>query len=47
MPPEKGREVADGITDARFEIFDASGHFAPVEEREAFIDLVVAFLEGR
>ena len=47
LPPEKGREVSAGIADARFELFTASGHFAPLEEREKFVDVVVAFLEGR
>ena len=31
-PPEKGREVSAGIADARFELFTASGHFAPLED---------------
>ncbi len=47
LPPEKGREVADGFADARFTLSTASGHFAPLEEREKFVEVVVGFLEGR
>jgi proline iminopeptidase len=40
----KGEELADGIEDARLVVFESSGHYAPVEEPEAFENLVFAFL---
>lgn len=43
-PPSKGEEIAAGIPDARHELFEQSGHFAPVEEPEKFIAVVTAFL---
>jgi proline iminopeptidase len=45
MPPTKGEEIAAGIPVARHELFDNSGHFAPVEETEKFIATVRSFLE--
>jgi proline iminopeptidase len=45
LPPEKVKEIADGIADSRFVVFEQSGHFAPVEEREKFVRTVVDFLE--
>jgi len=44
MPVSKGEEVAAGIPDAEFELFEASGHYAPAEEPEAFEDLIFGFL---
>jgi proline iminopeptidase len=44
LPPEKVRELADGIRDARFTVFEHSGHFAPLEEPEAFRRAVLEFL---
>lgn len=44
MPPEKVRELADGIAGAEFVVFERSGHFAPAEETEAFRAKVWGFL---
>ena len=44
MTPEKVRELADGIADSKFVVFEASGHFAPAEEPEAFEAVVLDFL---
>jgi len=43
-PPSKGAEIAGGIPKARHVVFDHSGHFAPVEEPERFVELVRSFL---
>lgn len=43
-PPAKGEEIAAGIPDARYELFEESGHFAPVEEPEKFVAIVTSFL---
>ena len=47
VAPEKVRELHDGLADSRFQLFEHSGHFAPVEEPEAFRTAVVGFFEGR
>jgi pimeloyl-ACP methyl ester carboxylesterase len=44
LPPSRVQEIADGIEGAEFLVFEASGHFAPVEEREKFVQTVVDFL---
>jgi len=44
LPPEKGRELADGINGAQFTLFEHSGHFAPLEEPESFQRVVLEFL---
>jgi proline iminopeptidase len=44
MPASKGEELAAGISNAEFALFEASGHYAPVEEPEAFENLVFSFL---
>ena len=44
MPPDKVRELADGLTTATFEVFEHSGHFAPLEEPEGFTKTVFSFL---
>jgi proline iminopeptidase len=43
-PPAKVREIADGIRGATFKVFAKSGHFAPIEEPEAFREAVFEFL---
>jgi proline iminopeptidase len=43
-PPDKVREISEGISGAEFVVFSGSGHFAPVEEPEAFTELVWSFL---
>jgi proline iminopeptidase len=47
MPPEKVRELADGLTTATFQVFNSSGHFAPLEEPEGFRESVFSFLGVR
>jgi pimeloyl-ACP methyl ester carboxylesterase len=44
LPPERVREIADGIEGASFVVFDGSGHFAPLEEPELFTKEVFGFL---
>lgn len=44
MPPKKVRGLADGLTTATFEVFESSGHFAPLEEPEGFRESVFSFL---
>jgi proline iminopeptidase len=44
LPVQKGEELAAGIAGARFEVFEDSGHFAPIEEPEHFQRLVLEFL---
>jgi pimeloyl-ACP methyl ester carboxylesterase len=44
IPPEKGQDMVDAMTDARFVVFDNSAHFAPKEEPAAFEALVFEFL---
>lgn len=38
------RELADGLTDSEFMLFESSGHFAPAEETENFKQAVFGFL---
>jgi pimeloyl-ACP methyl ester carboxylesterase len=45
--PSKVKEIADGIPGAVFRNFENSGHFAPIEEPEAFRQAVYDFLEVR
>ena len=44
MPASKGEEMAEGIPNAEFVLFESSGHYAPAEESEAFEALVFRFL---
>ncbi len=44
MPVSKGEELAAGLSNAQFVLFESSGHYAPAEEPEAFEDLVFGFL---
>jgi proline iminopeptidase len=44
LMPDKVRVLHDGLTDSRFVVFEQSGHFAQVEEPEAFKAEVYAFL---
>jgi proline iminopeptidase len=46
-PPAKVKEIADGIPGAVFKVFEDSGHFAPLEEPEAFRQAVYDFLKVR
>jgi proline iminopeptidase len=44
IEPAHVRELHDGLADSRFVLFERSGHFAPIEEPEAFWDAVLDFL---
>lgn len=44
LPPERVRELHDGLPDSTFVVFEESGHFAPVEETEKFVRTVLDFL---
>lgn len=43
-PPELGREVADGIKDAQFELIKDAGHLAVLEKPDEFQKIVNDFL---
>ena len=45
-PPELGREVADGIKDAQFELIENAGHLAAVEQTEKFQSIIKNFLNN-
>jgi pimeloyl-ACP methyl ester carboxylesterase len=45
-PPERSRELADGIPGARLEILEQAGHQAPLEQQARFRELLVGFAEG-
>jgi len=44
MPVERVEEIHLGIPSSMFKVFDESGHFAPVEEPDAFESTVLGFL---
>lgn len=46
LPPERAAEINAGVADGEFLVFESSGHFAPLEEPEAFVAAVVEFLEA-
>ena len=43
-PPELGREVADGIKDAKFELIKDAGHLAVAEQPDEFQNIIRNFL---
>lgn len=43
-PPSKVQELADGLPDSVFVVFEHSGHFSPIEEKEAFTEIIFDFL---
>lgn len=45
-PPERGKEIASFIPQARFVEFEESGHAPSVEEPEKFLQVVGEFLEA-
>lgn len=49
MAPPYLEPLAEGLPDAEFVVFESSGHFAPIEEPEAFRETVFSFfgVEGR
>jgi pimeloyl-ACP methyl ester carboxylesterase len=44
LPPSRVKALADGLPDARFVVFEKSGHFSAVEEPDAFKAAVYDFL---
>jgi proline iminopeptidase len=44
LPPSRVKALADGLPDARFVVFEKSGHFSAVEEPDAFKAAVYGFL---
>jgi proline iminopeptidase len=44
LPPARVKVLADGLEDARFVVFERSGHFSAVEEPAAFKAAVYDFL---
>lgn len=44
LPPGRVKALADGLPNARFVVFEKSGHFSPMEEPEGFKAAVYAFL---
>ena len=45
-PPELGREVADGIKDAQFELIENAGHLAAAEQADEFQKIIRNFLNN-
>jgi proline iminopeptidase len=44
LPPERVKVLADDLPDARFVVFERSGHFSPMEEPDGFKATVYGFL---
>ena len=44
LPVERAQEISIGVADGELVVFENSGHFAPLEEPEAFVAAVTAFL---
>lgn len=40
LPPGLGREIADGVTGARFELLDPAGHLGSIERAETINELI-------
>ena len=45
-PPELGREVADGIDGAEFELINDAGHLAFAEQPDEFYNVIKNFLDN-
>ncbi|WP_407454313.1 alpha/beta fold hydrolase [Methanobrevibacter sp.] len=45
-PPELGREVADGIKDAKFELIENAGHLVVAEQPDEFQNIIKDFLNN-
>ena len=43
-PPEAGKELADGIPNSRFEVYEHSGHMLSMEESDRLVDDIVRFV---
>ncbi len=46
LPAERAKEMSAGIAGAEFVVLENSGHFSPLEEKEAFVTAVVDYLEN-
>ncbi len=46
VPPSYGRAYSALIPGARFQLIDGAGHYPEIEQPDAFVDHLVAFLEG-
>lgn len=46
LPVDRAREIHEGIPASEFRVFENSGHFAPLEEPEAFQQAVLEFLDA-
>ncbi|NKQ54137.1 3-oxoadipate enol-lactonase [Amycolatopsis sp. K13G38] len=46
LPPEQGRQIADNVTGARFELISPAAHLGSYEQPERFNELVIAHLKG-
>jgi 3-oxoadipate enol-lactonase len=44
LPPELGREIADAIPGARFELLDPAGHLGNIERADTINDLILEHL---
>lgn len=47
LPPERVKEIADLAPDARYVLFEESGHFSQLEEPERFVRVVEEFLASQ
>ncbi len=47
LPAERAEEISAGVADGELVVFESSGHFAPLEEPEAFAAAVVGLLDAR
>ena len=45
--PEKVKELADGLGDSVYVLFEDSGHFSPLEEPEKFESMVFDFVGAK
>jgi pimeloyl-ACP methyl ester carboxylesterase len=44
VTPAYGRAYADSIPGSRFEVIEGAGHYPEIEQPEAFVERVAAFL---
>ena len=45
--PDKVKELADGLSDSVYVLFENSGHFSPLEEPELFESVVFDFIDAK
>ena len=46
LPAARAEEMSAALPNAEYAVFESSGHFAPLEEPEAFLAAVTAFLDA-